>query len=36
MTDEEAFKKLAIGIAVKLVMVVGIGTAVAFWYMSTI
>jgi hypothetical protein len=36
MTDEKVIRGLILGVVVKILIVVGIGTAIAFWYMSTL
>jgi hypothetical protein len=35
MADEDV-KRLIIGVAIKIFIVIGIGTAIAFWYLSNI
>jgi hypothetical protein len=35
MADEDV-KRLIIGVAIKIFIVIGIGTAIAFWYLSKI
>lgn len=36
MSDNNEAKKLMIGLAIKVLIVVGIGTATAFWFLSTL
>jgi len=36
MSDDKEFKGLIIGVVIKILIVVGVGTAIAFWYMSTL
>jgi len=36
MTDEKVIRGLILGVVVKVLIVVGIGTAIAFWYLSTL
>jgi len=36
MSDEKIMKGLIIGVVVKILIVVGLGTAIAFWYLSTL
>ena len=36
MTDHNTPRSLIIGVAIKVLIVVGIGTGIAFWYMSNL
>jgi hypothetical protein len=36
MDNNDAQKKLLVSIAIKVLVVVGIGTAIAFWHLSQI